>query len=335
MSKVRIGIVSPSEIAFRRFMPAISKDERFEYVGVAYPTIDDWNNASSSNLEAEQEKADNFVKEYGGKAFEGYKSIITSSEVDAIYLPLPPALHYKWGKFALENNKHLFLEKPSTTNYKDTSKLVELAKNNDLALHENYMFQYHSQIDVIKKLIKDNVIGETRLIRANFGFPKREANDFRYNKALGGGALLDCGGYPLRLISVILGEDVKVNTAKLIYTDKNIDLYGSVQLSTENQVSQISFGMDNAYKCDIEVWGNRGTITTNRVFTAPTGFEVEILVTKDNQTEVIKVDGDDSFFKSVGRFHECIVDNQAREDEYKQLLLQMKLVDDVRRMGQI
>lgn len=330
MSKIRIGIVSPSEIAFRRFMPAISKDERFEYVGVAYPSIDDWNNASASNLEAEKEKAVNFVKEYGGKTFEGYQSIIASNEVDAIYLPLPPALHSKWGKFALENNKHLFLEKPSTTNYQDTHELVGLAKAKGLALHENYMFQYHSQIDVIKDLMDQQVVGEVRLIRSNFGFPKRAANDFRYNKALGGGALLDCGGYPLRLMSVLLGAETKVDTSKLIYNDQDIDLYGSVQLSANDMIAQISFGMDNAYKCDIEVWGSHGTITTNRIFTAPAGFQVEIIINKGNESEVVKVDGDDTFFKSITKFYECITNNEIREDEYQQLLLQIKLVDDVR-----
>ena len=51
-----------------------------------------------------------------------------SNEVDAIYLPLPPALHYKWAKKALENDKHVFVEKPSTTNYQDSLNLDQISR---------------------------------------------------------------------------------------------------------------------------------------------------------------------------------------------------------------
>ena len=330
MEKIRIGIICPSEIAFRRFMPALKKCNYFEYVGVAYPNQNDWNQASKSNLDNEKEKAISFQKKYGGKIFDGYESIIKSDLIDAIYLPLPPALHHQWAKLALENDKHVFLEKPSTTSLKDTQEIIDFAKSKKLALHENYMFQYHKQIDIIKKLLHNNVIGETRLIRANFGFPKRAANDFRYNKKLGGGALLDCGGYPVKLITLLLGKGVQTDSSKLFYNEQGIDLYGSVQLSSSNMVAQISFGMDNSYKCDVEIWGNLGTITTNRIFTAPDGFETDIIITKNGNQEIVHVDGDDAFLSSILKFYKCITDLKHREEEYEEILLQSKLIENIK-----
>lgn len=131
------------------------------------------------------EKGKTFVDTYGGKIFESYSSLIMSNEVDAIYLPLPPALHYKWAKKALENDKHVFVEKPSTTNYQDSLNLVKLAEERKLVLHENYMFQYHSQISEIKKEVENGKIGKVHSYHARFGFPRRDRNDFRYNKELG------------------------------------------------------------------------------------------------------------------------------------------------------
>ncbi|WP_249029421.1 Gfo/Idh/MocA family protein [Tannockella kyphosi] len=333
MNKIRIGVISPSEIAFRRFMPAILNHDSFEYVGVAYPTSDEWDNASVSQLDLEINKAKDFMKEYGGNIYEGYKSVISDPSIDAIYLPLPPALHYKWAKLALENNKHVFLEKPSTTNEKDTLELVELANSKSLALHENYMFQYHNQIDLLKELIDTKEVGETRLIRTNFGFPKRLSNDFRYNKDLGGGALLDCGGYPLRLMSKLMEHDLEVIASKLVYNENDIDLFGSVMLTNSDVIGQVSFGMDNAYKCDIEVWGSNGTIYTGRVFTAPEGFETSIVINKNNQESTISVRGDDTFYKSIDKFYKCITDDNIRELEYKELLTQIRLVEEVRKEG--
>lgn len=333
MNKIRIGIICPSEIAFRRFMPALQKASDFLYVGVAYPSEEDWNQASKGSLMAEKEKALKFQESYGGEIYSGYGSLINSDKIDAVYIPLPPALHHDWAMKALACGKHVFVEKPSTTREVDTKQLVDMASQKNLALHENYMFQYHDQIQELKKLMASEEIGDIRLIRAEFGFPKRASNDFRYNKELGGGALLDCGGYPLRLMTVLLGHKIKVDAAKLFYTEQGIDLYGSVQLSSSNQVAQVSFGMDNSYRCSIDIWGSKGTISTNRVFTAPEGFEVDIKVAGANEEKKIHVDGDDSFFKSIERFKDCIYDRTVREEEYAELLHQISLVEQVRTKG--
>ena len=70
------------------------------------------------------------------------------------------------------------------------------------------MFQYHSQISEIKKEIENGKIGKVHSYHARFGFPRRDKNDFRYNKELGGGALLDAGGYVIKLATKLLGEDI-------------------------------------------------------------------------------------------------------------------------------
>ena len=120
------------------------------------------------------------------------------------------------------------------------------------------MFVYHTQLDWIRKKISEGTIGEVRLIRIDFGFPFRGANDFRYNKALGGGALLDCGGYTLKLASLFLGDSAKVTASQLNGKDGfEVDIYGSATLTNnEGLTAQVSFGMDNSYKCSLEVWGS-------------------------------------------------------------------------------
>lgn len=331
--KIRIGIICPSEIAFRRFMPAVKQCNNFEYAGVAVANAEEWNGTLTDKIrKSELEKAQNFADNYGGKIFESYMQLIESNDIDAIYLPLPPALHYKWGKLVLEGGKHLFLEKPSTTCADDTKKLIEAAKFKKLALHENYMFQYHSQIEYIQKMIEDGKVGDLRLIRIAFGFPKRSANDFRYNKKLGGGALLDCGGYTIKLASMFLGESSKIVTSHLNYTDEfNVDIYGSATMVNDDGLTaQLAFGMDNSYKCDLEVWGSKGTIFANRILTAPAGFEPVIEYKSGNEPiEKIKLDADDTFKKSIKFFGKCIENTDARIENYKAIIHQENLVDKI------
>ena len=335
MEKLRIGIICPSEIAFRRFMPAIQKCDGAKYIGVAHASEKEWfgdNEADSTVIENEKKKAQSFKDEYGGKAFSSYGELLESLEIDAVYLPLPPALHFKWAKKALENGKHIFLEKPSTTSAEDTRELLEIAREKGLAVHENYMFQFHKQIEEIQDIVVSGRIGDVRLYRIAFGFPQRQKNDFRYNKELGGGSLLDCGGYTIKLASMLLGNTAQLKYSKLNYTDEfDVDIYGSAAMvNNEGVTAQLSFGMDNSYKCELEVWGSKGYIRTGRILTAPDGFEPTAEVTVGNETETVKLSADDTFKKSIEQFLKCVSDEEQREENYKAILRQSELVDEVK-----
>lgn len=220
---IRIGIICPSEIAFRRFLPSLRKaNDQFTFVGVAVASPEEWFGDLSDVREetiAEQQSGEIAKAEaFGVKIFKGYGTIIESNEIDAIYIPLPPALHYKWARLALLNGKHVFVEKPSTCNLMDTEDLICIAAEHELALHENYMFVFHKQIEELDDIVKrSNTIGVPRLYRLSFGFPRRSLTDFRYNKKLGGGALLDVGGYTLKFASFLLGETARLTTAQANY----------------------------------------------------------------------------------------------------------------------
>lgn len=322
MNKIRIGILGTSEIAFRRFLPALKENNNFVYVGVASRDVS---------------KGEKFVSEYGGKVFDGYESAINDDEIDALYIPLPPALHYEWAEKALKAGKHVMLEKPFTINSKETCNLIELAKKNNLAVHENYMFMFHKQIEEIYEILDSKTIGEFRLLRASFGFPYRGQSDFRYNKKLGGGSLLDCGGYPVKLVSSILGKASKVCTSTLYVDNKtDVDIYGNATIQNEKgQVGQISFGMDNSYKCQLEIWGSNGEIIAPRIFTAPADLEPCIRLVKNGVESTINVQKDDQFYKSIEHFYKSINDNKVLNDNFEQIILQSKLVEKIARGNKI
>lgn len=336
MNKLRIGVICPSEIAFRRFLPSLKKVVEFEYVGVAIANAQEWagDNISekgfSQVIENEREKARTFVDSYGGKIFDSYHQLIESTEVDAIYIPLPPALHYKWTKTALALGKHVLVEKPFTINLAHTKELVEIARSKKKAIHENYMFVYHKQLKEINSIISNGEIGKVRLYRISFGFPHRDFQDFRYNENLGGGALYDCGGYTIKYASYLLGESAKLVCAKSYYeAESNVDIFGSATLvNKEGVVAQVSFGMDNDYKCDLEVWGNAGTLLTKRILTASDGFVPEALI-KNGKSEIMRIlSSDETFVKSIKSFYECIMDEKKKEDNYNAVLRQACFVNE-------
>ena len=96
-------------------------------------------------------------------------------------------------------------EKPLAYKMEDEKELVKLSKTTDKICTVNLYLRNAWYTKEMKEFISSGEIGDVRLYRITFGFPRRDARDFRYNKALGGGALLDAGGYTMKYATTLLG----------------------------------------------------------------------------------------------------------------------------------
>lgn len=327
---MRIGVICPSEIARRRFLPALAQCKDFVFAGVAVADATEFVGADEAILRKEIEKADAMVDEFGGMVYRGYHTMIEDDNIDAVYLPLPPGLHYQWARKVLSEGKHAFVEKPCTTSLKDTEALIAIANEKKLALHENYMFTFHRQMEQVQDIVNSGRLGEMRLYRIEFGFPLREQSDFRYNKALGGGALLDCAGYTMRCASFFLGPTAKVVCGmKQNVKGFEVDMYGSATMcNAESVAAQLAWGMDNNYRCSLDVWGSKGTLHTDRIMTAPAGFTPHATIKIGNEEPfVVALEADDAFKKSIEHFGRCIKNDAERLSNYEQIRHQAELID--------
>ena len=333
---MRIGVICPSEIAFRRFLPALLQFRELDFAGVAIADKTEFAGADDAVLQNELKKATSFTEAYGGRIYQGYQGMIEDDGVDAVYLPLPPGLHHEWARRVLLAGKHAFVEKPCTTRFSDTEDLLSLAESRGLAIHENYMFTFHRQMEQVRQIVESGRLGEVRLYRIDFGFPMRAKNDFRYYKALGGGALLDCAGYTMRCASYFLGPEARVVCGAARHIDGfEVDMYGSATMvNNQGVTAQLGWGMDNNYRCSLDIWGSGGTFHTDRILTAPAGFIPHATIKIGNDlSETIALDADDAFRKSIEHFYICTKDEAARKDNYAQLRRQASLIDQFYRIS--
>ncbi len=322
MKPLRLGIIGCADIARRRFMPAVLGTKGIQAVAVAE--------------EYDQRKLALFSEEYDLETVSGYEELINRQDIDAVYVPQPPAMHYQWAKLALQAGKHVLVEKPATVSAAQSEDLISIAAEKGLALHENYMFRYHSQIQAIRNMINEGQLGEIRLYRMSFGFPKRPDGDFRYIKALGGGALLDAGGYTIKLVSLLADGGVTVQSAALKGLEGyEVDMYGSATLTDScGTVFQVGFGMDCAYQCSVEVWGSKGRLYTNRVFTAPEDYAPVLFLENAAGRKEITLQPDAHFRHSIEVFLREIEDDQERFSMYRDISVQAHLVDEIRRIAE-
>lgn len=311
-----IGILGGADIAYNMFIPSTEKIAEITQCVVASNSI---------------ERRDRFKEKYNIQVVDDYNAILDMEEIECVYIPLPPALHFKWAKKALQKGKHVLIEKPSAVSYEQTNELVKLARENGVALHENYMFKYHNQLDFLDNLLRGDKLGKITLVRSSFGFPFRGDSDFRYNDKLGGGALLDAGGYVIKLATILLGNDLKLDSSYLqVDKNYNVDMFGAFTFhNSDGILFQGSYGTRNSYQCSVELWGTRGRVYTNRIFTAKPDYNPVYEIECNNTKETVTLERDNHFEKSIRKFISAIYDPEVREALFNEILLQALLVDRV------
>ena len=110
-----------------------------------------------------------------------------------------------------------------------------------------------------------------------------------------------------------------------------MDIFGTATLvNDQGQIVQTAFGMDNDYHCDVEIWGSKGTITSDRILTAPVGFKPSYTLKQNQNYSTFPLPEDDAFCKSLLHFAGCIQDKDKREENYQILLRQENLIEQFR-----
>lgn len=314
---INIGVMGCASIAERSVIPAILElNSKFNLVAIASRSLS---------------KAEKLAEQFNCKPIEGYANLF-SENIDAVYVPLPTGLHHEWISYALKEGKHVYAEKSIATSYDSANFMVELAKEKKLALMEGYMFQYHPQHALVKKILNENKIGDIRAFRSSFGFPPMKNDNFRYNKDLGGGALFDVGGYTLRSVNFILEDDFDVVASSLSKDiNSGVEIFGNAMLVNKTgMAAHISFGFDNYYQCSYEIWGSLGKIIVNKAFTPKKNEKTKIILDCDNIIQEINVDAYNHFEGAFESFFNKIINKDDRNIEYENILKQSYLLDQIK-----
>ena len=318
-NKIKIGVLGCASIAEKAILPAInSLSEHYKLVGIASRT---------------KKKADKFSKQFNTKAYYKYEDLLSVKDLDAVYIPLPNSLHSEWIDNALNVGLNVLVEKSMACNLKEVIKLNKIAANKRLLLMENFQFRFHPQLNYIKQLLRNGEIGELRSLKSSFSFPPLpDPHNIRYNAKLGGGALLDAGAYPLKILQFFLGFETSVIAAKSHFSaSKGIDLWGSAYIGSKDQDvgAYISFGFDNYYQCEIELVGSLGRIYTDRIFTAPPNYSPTIDISQNGSDgRLVKLQPANHFINLLMHFKEQIVNQNDFFNEYQQNVHQSRLINE-------
>ncbi|MCP2032234.1 putative dehydrogenase [Okibacterium sp. HSC-33S16] len=235
--------------------------------------------------------AASFAEKFGIANVHGsYEELVADPEVDAIYIATPHPFHAEQALLALNAGKHVLVEKPFTLNAREAEAVVARAEELGLVVLEAMWTRFLPHMARIREILDSGAIGEVRSLIADHtqdlpDDPAHRINDL----ALGGGALLDLGIYPISFASALFGAPASVQ-ATATFKDTGADAsiatlfsYGNGRIATTLSASDTR-GPNRA-----TILGTEGRIEIDAVWYTPTSFTVYDAageVTETYQSEV-------------------------------------------------
>ncbi|MFD5798238.1 Gfo/Idh/MocA family protein [Streptomyces diastatochromogenes] len=221
-----------------------------------------------------QESAQAFAERFGvTRAYGDWESLAADADIDVVYVATPHAAHRAAAGLCLAAGRNVLCEKAFTLNVGEAEELVALAKEHDRFLMEAMWMYCNPLVRRLKALVADGAIGEVRTVQADFGLagPFPPAHRLR-DPALGGGALLDLGVYPVSFAQLLLGEPDEV-AARAVLSEEGVDLQTGALLSWETgALASVHCSIVGGTATAASVTGSRGRIDIPSGFFHPDRF---------------------------------------------------------------
>ena len=226
------------------------------------------------------------------RSFGSYEELLADDEVDAVYVPLPIALHTEWTIKALQAGKHMLCEKPLAPTAAEAAACFDAAEAAGRHCVEGLMWRHHPQTRRAQQLIADGAIGRLAHIRAALSVDV-PPGDIRRTGRLGGGAVLDLGCYCISAVRLFGGEPLAVSAAQVVDPTEgaaggDLRLAATLQLPYD-VLAQLDVALDFPRRDELELIGTAGKITVPDPWLCRRGY---LDLERGGVTERIAVDPD-------------------------------------------
>lgn len=155
MRKVRWGVLSTAQIAREFLLPALDRAE----------------NAHIAAIASANPVVDKVASTFGiSTIYRTYEELLEGDQIDAVYIPLPNALHAEWVKNAAKKGKHVLCEKPAALTVKEAEEMLAVCMENKVLFLEGFMYQFHPQHQRVREIIESGEIGKSRRCGSAYRF---------------------------------------------------------------------------------------------------------------------------------------------------------------------
>lgn len=217
------------------------------------------------------ESARTFADRHGvPRAYGSWRELTADPEVDVVYVATPHAAHYDATMTCLTAGRAVLCEKPFTLDRRSSAELVDVARERGVFLMEAMWMRCNPLVLRMLELIGDGAIGAVTSVQADFGVSGPFPPESRMRaKALGGGALLDLGVYPISLAHLVLGRPDHIRSWAKISPEGVDENTGVIFGYDSGAVATLSCGIIGATPVVAAVTGTAGRIELPAPFFRP------------------------------------------------------------------
>jgi len=323
LASIRWGVLGTAGIARSQVVPAIQSSSNGRVTALAG---------------RDPQRNREFARAFGIETiFDSYGALLDSRDFDAVYIPLPNSLHAEWAMKAADAGKPVLCEKPLALNAAEASRAVEHFAAKNTPLMEGFMYRFHPQNVHALKLAEEGAIGEVREMRAHLSVDIMAGadNNVRFDKALGGGSLLDMGCYAVSAARRFLGEPVAASATFEIDPKSGVDLTAAAVLEfSGGRTALVSSSFKASGQGFYQVIGTEGVIDVPRAFIAGMGSRIAeglvIVSDPDGRRSETTFQPDNHYRLMVEAFAEAVLSGKPVPHPPEDAINNLRALDAIR-----
>jgi len=325
---IRIGLLGAARISDKAIFQPLKQLDGFVLQAVAASSI---------------ERARQYAAAHGILyVADSYQALLERDDIDLIYNALPPSEHAHWTIKALEHGKHVLCEKPFAMDEAEAKAMVQAAQTCGKVLLEAFHYRFHPLFVEVMRLVQAGTIGTINHLRANFSVRiPYFAGSLRHEAALGGGAMMDLGCYPLHWVRTVMGtesgQEPQVLSANCITASATtggtqIDITSQAQLQFANgAIADIGTSMaehlSRTPDTSLVLEGSLGSIEVNGLITPQQANSIKIITAGSERQ--YSVPGHSTYYYQLQHVQDCLQGRATALTGGSDAISNMRLLDQI------
>lgn len=326
MSNVRWGILSTADIGMSKVTPAIQRAPNCDVVAIA---------------SRDGQRAAEAAGRLGiPRSFGAYEELLSSDDIDAVYIPLPNDMHAEWTFKAAAAGKHILCEKPLAMSSSQGMEMTSACDDAGVRLQEAFMYRHHpTWVDVVRR-VRSGEIGTLQAVQSAFSYFNDDPHNIRNRMENGGGAMMDIGCYNVSLSRLLFdAEPVGIESVVRRDPEMGIDIVSSAILEFEG-------GGQSSFTCStraedyqrVHIFGSEGRIEVEIPFNIPPDLDTRVFVTHrfvdgNASTETVVFAPADQYTIQAELFADAILKGQPVAVPVDDAVANMRVVEAILASG--
>ncbi|MFB6267785.1 MAG: Gfo/Idh/MocA family protein [Halodesulfurarchaeum sp.] len=317
---MQFGVLSTAGIARNSVIPAI-QDSSHDVLAIASRDADRAESVAT---------ALDIPRAYGS-----YDALLRDDDLDAIYNPLPNALHAEWTKRAADAGLHVLCEKPFAVDRAEAEAVFEYCEERGVTVMEAFMYRFHPRTERAIEIARRELSG-VNAVTSEFSFSMGDrAEDIRLDPDLAGGSLMDVGCYAVSAARLFLGEPDRVRAASVDRRESGVDtgLAGILEYD-DGSLARVASSFDTPVTQYYRVEAENGWLEVDPAFDVPTDEALPIEYASDGEVHRESIEAVDQYRLEVEHFAAAAAGETEARIDMDETLANMAVIDALYRSAE-